>query len=172
MRQYLILAAAAFVALLTGCAHSPEWLRPPQQFQVSVYQAGAQVKSFRDTKDNTSPTSNYELQLAESIEDTYSPADGFSFAIEPTGIPSNVSAVHPTATTKVKVTLSSGGKAVRVWYAEQFSEQYGNVYLQTPGARYCVIVNGEVTVESVDNQGVVIAGQPQSETPRCLLQPK
>lgn len=170
MRQYLILAAAAVVAaLLTGCAHSPEWLRPPQQFQVSVYQAGAQVKSFRETKDNTSPTSNYELQLAEIVEDTYSPADGFSFAIEPTGIPS---AVHPTATTKVKVTLSSGGRAVRVWYAEQFSEQYGNVYLQTPGARYCVIVNGSITVEAVDNQGVVIPGQPQSETPRCLLQPK
>lgn len=170
MRQFLALAAAVLVtALLSGCAHTPGWLRPPQQFQVSVYQAGAQVNSFRDTKEGSSPTQNYELQLAETVEETYPSTDGFSFAIEPAGSPS---AVKATATTKVKVTLFSDGKAVRVWYAEQFSEEYGNVYLQTPGARYCVIVNGKVTVESVDSQGVVTPGQPHSETPRCLLQPK
>ena len=71
------------------------------------------------------------------------------------------------------MTLVSGGKTVRVWYAEQFSQQYGNVYLQTPGARYCVIVNGNVSVESVNSRGEITPNvQPQSETPRCLLLPK
>ncbi len=171
MRKFLALAATAVVAaLLTGCAHAPEWLRPPQQFQVSVYQAGAQVESFRDTKEGSSPTSNYELQLAESVEETYSSTAGFSFAIEPVGSPS---AAQPTAATKVKVTLFSDGKAVRTWYAEQFAQEYGNVYLQTPGSRNCVIVNGSVTIESVNSRGVVTGtGQPESETPRCLLLPK
>jgi len=171
MRLFLTLAAAAVVAvLLPGCARSPEWLRPPQQFQVSLYKAGGLVKSFHDTKDSSSPTQNYELQLADSVEDAYSPTNGFSFAIEPAG---NPSAATPTATTKVKVTLVSGGKTVRVWYAEQFSQQYGNVYLQTPGARYCVIVNGNVSVESVNSRGEITPNvQPQSETPRCLLLPK
>jgi hypothetical protein len=170
MRTLISLALAAVVAvIIAGCAHGPEWLRPPQQFQVSIYKAGQKVQSFTDTKSNTSTTQNYELQLSESVEETLSDTGADSFVIEPAGTPS---AQNPTDSSKVKVTLRSGGVAVRVFYAEQFDEQNGNTYLQTPGAKYCVIVRGEVTVESHGTNPGINAGPPQSETPRCLRQPK
>jgi hypothetical protein len=169
MKTLITLALTAVVAvIIAGCAHGPEWLRPPQQFQVSMYKAGQKVQSFTDTKSNTSTTQNYELQLAESVEETLSDTGGDSFVIEPAGTPS---AQTPTAAAKVKVTLYSGDVAVRTWYAEQFDEQNGSTYLQTPGAKYCVIVHGKVTVEAT---GTVPGdnSMPQPETPRCLLQPK
>jgi len=170
MRTLISLALAAVIAvIIAGCAHGPEWLRPPQQFHVTMYKAGQKVLSFTDTKSNTSTTQNYELQLAETVEETLTDTDGDSFVIEPAGTPS---AENPTASTKVKVTLRSGGGVVRVFYAEQFDEQNGNTYLQTPGAKFCVIIRGEVTVESHGTPPGINTGPPQSETPRCLLQPK
>lgn len=161
-------AAVAVALLLSACASMPQWLRPPQSFQVSVYQPGAKMFSFRETEEGTAPTVNYELQIAERIEENYSPAQGYAYVIEPTGGSANTPAgAAETPTTKVKVTLRNGGNVMRVFYAEQFSQEYGNVFLQTSGARYCVIVNGDVTIEST-----VTGQEPVSETPRCLLQPK
>lgn len=170
MKTLISLALTAVVAvLIAGCVHGPTWLRPPQQFQVSLYKAGQKAQSFTDTKSNTSTTQNYELQLAESVEETLSDIGGDAFVIEPHGAPS---AQNPTAAAKVKVTLYSGDVAVRVIYAEQFDEQYGNTYLQTPGAKYCVIVHGQVKVEASGTSPNGNNAAPQPETPRCLLQPK
>lgn len=170
MKTLITLALTAVVAvIIAGCAHGPEWLRPAQQFQVSLYKAGQKVQSLSDTKSNASTTQNYELQLAESVEETLSDVGGDAFVIEPAGTPS---AQTPTAATKVKVTLYSGDVAVRTFYAEQFDEQYGNTYLQTPGAKYCVIVHGKVTVEASGTSPDGSNEPPQPETPRCLLQPK
>ncbi len=170
MRKFISLAVIAAIAVIfAACAHGPEWLRPPQQFRVSMYRAGLKFQSFTDTKSNSSTTQNYELQLAERVEETLADEGGDGFIIEPSGAPS---AEHPTASTKVKVTLSSGGVVMRTWYAEQYDEQNGNTYLQTPGSKYCVIVRGEVKVEATGDAPAGNATLPQRETPRCLLQPK
>lgn len=170
MRTIISLALTVVVAvIITGCTHGPEWLRPAQQFQVTLYKAGQKAQSFNDTKSNTSTTQNYELQLAETVEETLSDTGGDAFVIEPAGTPSSQ---NPTAATKVKVTVYSGNVAVRTFYAEQFDEQYGNTYLQTPGAKYCVIVHGKVKVEASGTSPDGNNTAPQPETPRCLLQPK
>lgn len=169
MRKIISLAAVAALALLLpACASMPQWLRPPQSFQVTVYQPLAKPFSFRETKSGTESTVNYQLQLAEVIEENYSADRGYAFVIEPTGgTPDQAPGLEPTPTTEFKVTLSNGGKVVRVFYVERFSQEYGSTYLQVPGWRYCVIASGDVTIEST------ITGQePVSQPPGCLLQPK
>ena len=169
MRNFISLSiAVVFAALLTGCAHAPGWLRPAQQFQVTLYQAGQVSASFRDSQ----PV----LQIADRIEDeNYGVAD-FGFSIEPAGSPRATGSV-PTAATTVKVTLYSGGKAVRTWYAEATQEEYGKAFLQMPGSAYCTIVGGTFTIEPVapatrsDSTGSSET-QPQSDLPRCLPLPK
>jgi len=162
MKNFLNLAAAVAIALLLpACASMPGWLRAPQTFEVTVYQPQAKAFSFRETEEGASSATNYQLQLAERIEEKYSPERGYAFVIEPAGAPAGAT---ETPTTKVKVTLSNGGEAVRVFYAEQFSQEYGTTYLQLPGSRYCVVASGDITIEST------VAGQePVSQTPRCLL---
>ena len=164
MRNFISLSIAVLVAaLLTGCVHAPGWLRPSQQFQVTLYKAGQVSGSYRDHQP--------ELQIADRIEDENYGVQDFGFSIEPAGSPSSAT---PTAATRVKVTLYSGGKAVRTWYAEQAQEEYGKAFLQTPGAAYCTIVGGNFTVEPVapatgSNPNTT---QSQNNLPRCLPLPK
>ncbi len=147
MRQFLALAAAVLVtALLSGCAHTPSWLRPAQQFQVTLYTA-EQQSSYIDTQQGTSDAQNYALQIADKVEDDHLGVQDFGFVIEPRGSRSNDSNSSPAATAKVKVTLYSGGKEVRTWYAETVAEEYGKAFVHMPGAAYFTIVSGNYKIE-------------------------
>ncbi len=147
MRQFLALAAAVLVtALLSGCAHTPGWLRPAQQFQVTLYAAGQQ-SSYIDTQQGTSDAQNFALQIADKVEDDHIGVQDFGFVIEPRGSRPNNSNSSPPAAAKVKVTLNSGGKEMRTWYAEKVDEEYGKAFVHMPGAAHYTIVSGDYKVE-------------------------
>lgn len=167
MRHFICLSIAVVAAaLMAGCVHAPAWLRPAQQFQVTLYRAGQVSASYHDSQP--------ELQIADRIEDENYGVQDFGFSIEPAGQSSYSGAASPTAAARVKVTLYSGGKAVRRWYAVQAQEEYGKAFLQMPDASYCTIIGGNFKVEPVapSTRSDSNATQPQSDLPRCLPLPK
>ncbi len=149
MRKFLTLAVFAVVAaLLTGCVHPPSWLRPAQQFQVTLYTAGQQ-SSYIDVQQGTADAQNYALQIADKVEDDHLGVQDFGFVIEPGGSRTNDSNSSATAVAKVKVTLYSGGKVVRTWHAEKVAEEYGKAFVHVPGATYYTIVSGDYKIETL-----------------------
>jgi len=149
MSKFLNLAALALLAaLLTGCVSPPSWLRPAQQFQVTLYTAGQQ-SSYTDAQQGTADAQNYALQIADKVEDDHFGVQDFGFVIEPRGSRSNDSNSSAAAAAKVKVTLSSGGKVVRTWHAEKVAEEYGKAFVHMPGATYYTIVSGDYKIETL-----------------------
>ncbi len=149
MSKFLTLAVFAVVAaLLTGCTHPPAWLRPAQQFQVTLYTAGQQ-SSYIDTQQGTSDAQNYALQIADKVEDDHLGVQDFGFVIEPRGGRSDDSKSAPVVVAKVKVTLYSGGKEVRTWHADKVAEEYGKAFVHMPGATYYTIVSGDYKIETL-----------------------
>lgn len=144
MRLNHLLAAALLVAglVLSGCGSDQENAPPPPPARstITVYSNGEAVKTFIATNAGANQGTGYGIAEGATVY-TYV---GGTFAVEPLNNPSGA---ERTADAKLKVTIFSGDKAVRVWYATEGASNSGIGYFKTPGGSNWTYVGGTYVVE-------------------------
>jgi len=113
---------------------------PPRQYEVTLYSGGEAVKSFYSAQISSGDAKGYAVAEGHTEWSTF----GGSFVVEPKG---SAKTATRTPASKYKVTLFSGNKAVREWFAPQTSSGTGKIYVMPEGADDWTIIGGTFLVE-------------------------
>lgn len=116
---------------------------PPRVYEITLYSGGEVAKSFRSEQVSSGDAKGYARVQGNTEYSIF----GGSFVIEP--VDSKKTTVR-TAETKYVVTLYSGNKAVREWYAKQISSGAGKIYIKPEGATEYTIIGGTFIAEPLN----------------------